>query len=180
MPRKVKRKTDGSPIAWDWYAPVTVDGNQESREFEIEIAPMTVDEYSALERELLRITLSGDKKSEPAPSIVEETVRRRSRGVRGWISVDFKTGAEHEVTTGKEWVAAVGGAVEPDDKAILDDVYRAIRSASHLEKGLAKKSDRSHAQASSPTNTSSDGGAPAAAEKIGAPSPASQKLTAGV
>lgn len=145
-----------------WYAPDIDDNRNDPDPFKVKIEPMTAREFNALQREAFGGGMTkGSNFLEKAESIKESVIKKRVVDVYGY-SVETPTG-RLTPRNGAELYSAVlqAGA---NELVILDDVFAAIQSASHLEAGLVGKSSGPLDSSTGEISGNGDGGVASADE----------------
>lgn len=134
----MRKKKVGGLGATEWYAP-NIDDNWESRDFEVELEPMTGREWQgALEAKARK--LEGESASGRTWKARDMILRERIKSVRGYVTVR-PDGTEVEATDAKSFIEAVYACDDAAELTVLDDILAAIQNRSHLGKGLKKKSE---------------------------------------
>lgn len=119
-----------------WYAP-DIDGNRDDPDpFEVFIHPMTAGDMKRVERGMGEYTAGKINFAERGQKQVREIISKCVTDARGYSIWNTKTGEKITPRNGAALYAAIMDHGDDKEASILDDVFQAIKDASHLKAGL--------------------------------------------
>ena len=119
-----------------WFVP-DIDNNRDDPEpFEVFIHPLSAGDMKTVEAGMGAFTSAKINFTERAHTQIKKVFAKYVTDVRGYSICHHKTGDRIEPRNGAALYNAIMDHGDDDEAKIIDDIYSALKSASHLREGL--------------------------------------------